>query len=180
MKAIRNVVAKITTYFNYVGLVVCFAMVIIVAVDIILRKVSNSAVSIRGSNEFSNYFLVVVCALGIPFLQLKDGHVWVNMFVNRMPSRFRGFWRASIMVVETLLIFALLVGSIIKVKTFGTVAHTDVLNIPKWIFAAVMCVGFGEMFLLLALDTIQLFIDTAKGKSEAVEESWSEDQVKGV
>lgn len=174
MKKIRGFLGKIISGINYVGLAVCFVMVFVVAIDVILRKVTGSKLSIKGSNEFTDYFLVLVCVLGIPVLQLKDGHVWVNMFVNKMPDRFRCFWRAVIMIVETLVVFALFWGACIKVKTFGMTARTDVLNMPKSIFAGAMALGFGEYLLIMIIDTIDLFIAGIKHKKLPTTDSTAE------
>ena len=90
MNRVRNVIARIISICNYVGMAACFACVIIVAADVILRKVSGQEYSIKGSNELSTFLLLTMCMLAIPVLQIRKGHVWVNMFVDRMPRRMPG------------------------------------------------------------------------------------------
>jgi len=157
-----------------------FAMVVIVAVDVILRKAQIGR--INGSNELTTYFMVIVCLLGIPVLQIKYGHVWVNLVTNKFSYRFRSFWLAVTLLIETTVIALLVYGGATKVSLFiHTGTTTDVLNIPKWIFAIFGLIAFAEYFVLSLVDTIQLFIDGVKNEPPApVEGGWTEDEVKGI
>lgn len=182
LKKFRDGFGRVVTAVSYVGLALLFAMVFIVAVDVILRKISNSTVSIKGSNELTMYFMVPVCSLGIPLLQYKHGHVWVNLFVNKFPYRFRCFWRAVITLIETAVILLLTIGGWDKINLFASRGtSSDILGMPKAIFAAVAFVAFLMYFILSLVDTIQLFVDGAKNEEpEPTEGGWSEDEVKGI
>lgn len=164
MKKIRTVVGKIVNGLNYIGMAVCFVMVFVVAFDVILRKVSGNTVSIKGSNEFSSYFLIVICMFSIPMLQIKKGHIWVNMFVDKFPVRFRSFWMGGVLLVETIVSAMFTYGGYQKLMAFiKTPAATDVLNMPKWPFALCCLIGFFEFTVVLLIDSIQSFIDGAHG-----------------
>lgn len=169
MNKIRNAVSKFVNGVNYISMAVCFVMVFVVAIDVILRKVSNQSMSIRGSNEFSAYFLIVVVMLAIPALQVKKGHVWVNMFVDMFPSKFRSIWLGVILFLETLVATGLTYGSIKQViALLANGRSTDVLNMPFWPFAAVCAFGFLEFTVLLLIDSIQCFIDAAHGGEQKI------------
>ena len=157
-------------------------MVVIVAADVVLRKVSGGALKINGSNELTSFFMVIVCSLAIPVLQIKKGHIWVPLFVDKFPYRFRCFWIFAIMLIETAIIALLAFGAYKKVTDLiSTGRPTDVLNIPQWIFALVMLVAFVEYFILSLIDTIQHFIDGAKNEPpKPTEEGWTEDETKGI
>lgn len=164
MEKIRNVISKFVNGVNYIAMAVCFVMVFVVAIDVILRKVSGQNITIKGSNEFSAYFLIVIVMLSIPALQVKKGHVWVNMFVNMFPSKFRSIWLGCVMTIETLVGAALTYGSIRQTMSLLSNGRiTDVLKMPWWPFAAVCAFGFLELTVLLLIDTIQCFIDAAHG-----------------
>ena len=102
MEKIRNAFGKFVSGLNYIGLAACFVMVFVVAIDVILRKLSGAQLSIKGSNEFSAYFLVVICLLAIPTFQVKKGHIWVNMFVDMFPPKMRTIWLAVVHVIDGL------------------------------------------------------------------------------
>ena len=169
MQKIRSAVGKFVSILNYVGLASCFVMVFVVAIDVILRKVSGAQLSIKGSNEFSAYFLVVICLLAIPVFQVKKGHIWVNMFVDMFPPKMRTIWLGVVHLIELAVCALLSYGAVLKLQNFlNTGTTTDVLNMPKWPFALVCLIGFAELTILLLMDTIQLFIDAATNNCEVV------------
>ncbi len=163
VKKIRAVFSRIVGGINYLGLASCFVMVFVVAFDVILRKLSNASVSIKGSNEFAAYFMVVIVMLAIPTLRITKGHVHVSMFVDKLQPRLRAYWMGVISCIE-LAVFALLTyGSVLKLQSFiSTGTTTDVLNMPKWPFALVCLIAFAEMTIFMILDTIRLFMDAKK------------------
>ena len=149
----------------------CFVCVFVVAIDVILRKVSGQKLSITGSNELSTFLLLVMCMLSIPMLQIKKGHVWVNMFVDMMPGKVRSIWLGVILLLETAICIAFIYGC----TAYGTVVAvrtSDLLNLPWKPFCYLCAFGFLEFAVLLAIDTIQCFIDAAHGgeKKEAAAE----------
>ena len=147
----------------------CFVCVFVVAIDVILRKVSGQKLSITGSNELSQYLLVVMCMLAIPTLQIKKGHVWVNMFVDMMPKKVRSIWLGVILLIETVVAIAFVYGcasyaSVVAVRT------TDLLKLPYSPFCYLCAFGFLEFAVLLLIDTIQAFQEAAKGGEEVKSE----------
>lgn len=172
MEKIRNKVAKVINAINYVGMAVCFVMVFVVAFDVILRKVSGQHYSIKGSNEFSQYFLVVMCMLAIPALQVKKGHVWVNMFVDKFPAKFRSYWMGVITLIETLVSAAFCYGCFSYATSLITSGRaSDVLNMPLWPFTFVCSLGFLEFTVILLIDTIMFFQDGAKSGKKLQKDS---------
>ena len=164
MEKFRNGFSKVVIGINSIGLLSCFVMVFVVAIDVILRKVTDGRLSITGSNEFSSYFLVVICMLAIPAFQVKKGHVWVNMFVDKFPRRMRSYWLGVVHIVETIVCAMFAYGSILKIQMFlDSGSSSDILNMPKWPFAAVCLVGFLELTVLMLIDAIQHFINGARG-----------------
>ena len=170
MTKIRNAVSKFVSGVSYISMAVCFVMVFVVAIDVILRKVSGQTISIKGSNEFSSYFLIVITMLAIPVMQVKKGHVWVNMFVDMLPHKLRSFWMGLVLFVEAVIAAALCYGSVAQaLSLIENGRASDVLNMPWWPFAFVCAFGFLEFFVLLIIDSAQSFIDIGK-KPEKVAE----------
>ena len=138
--------------------------------DVILRKVSGQELSIKGSNEFSSYFLIVIVMFAIPVMQVKKGHVWVDMFVNMFPKKLHNVWMGVVLFVEAVVSAALCYASVLQAITlFGNGRATDVLNLPWWPFAIVCAVGFLELFIVIAIDCIQYFIDAGKPVEKTAE-----------
>lgn len=170
MNKIRNSVSKVVNGANYLGMAICFVMVFVVSIDVILRKLSGQALSIPGSNEFSSYFLIVMTMLAIPTLQVKKGHIWVNMFVDKFPPKFRNIWLGCIMSIETVVCAFFTYSSFRNaLNQIKTGRATDVLNMPWWPFAFVCAFGFAELTVMVGIDTIIHFVD-AKNGGEAIAE----------
>lgn len=158
MEKFRNAFSKIVSGINYIGLACCFATVFIVAIDVILRKLTHASVSIKGSNELAAYFMVVIVMLAIPVLQVKKGHIWVNMFVDKFPSGLRSKWLGVVQVIELVVFIMFTYGAVLKLQNFlSTGTTTDVLNMPKWPFALIILIGFAEMTVLVFIDMVQMF-----------------------
>lgn len=157
--------AKVVSAFNYVGMLACFVTVFLVAIDVILRKLSNQALSIKGSNELSQFLLVIMCVLAIPTLQIKKGHVWVNMFVMKFPRRFRNIWMGVIMLIETIVSAAFCYGCFSYASTVA-VRTTDLLHMPYAPFTYLCAFGFLELTVLFLIDSIQYFIDAGKKEED--------------
>ncbi|MCD8255043.1 MAG: TRAP transporter small permease [Oscillospiraceae bacterium] len=164
MEKVRNAVGKVCKGYGYIGMFFCFIMVFVVAIDIILRKVSGNQISIKGSNEFSANFLCVVVMTAIPMFQAKRGHIWVNMFVDKFPTKFRSIWLGIIHVIECIVCLIFIYATVLKLQNFlSTGTTTDVLNMPKWPFIVVILIGFALYAIMLGIDAIMYFIEGAHG-----------------
>ena len=182
LQKFRAAFGRVVTGIGYIGLVLLFVMVFVVAVDVVLRKVTGSTLRINGSNEITAFFMVIVCSLWIPALQVKNGHILVTLFIDKFPYRLRCFWLFAIMFIETAVIALFAIGAyrrIVDLYTTGRV--TDVLHMPWWIFAVFVMIAFIEYFIISLIDTIQLCIDGIKNEPPApTEKGWTDDEVKGI
>lgn len=161
----RKSFEKLVLALNGIAMLACFATVLIVAADVALRKVSGARLSVPGSSELSASFLVVICMLAIPALQVKRGHIWISMFPDRL--RFRNRWLAAVRLLECAVCALLAWGGAAKTRLFfETGTTTDVLNLPKWLFALFVLIGFGEMTVLTALEAAELLRTSKEKKQE--------------
>ena len=160
MNKIRGAAARFISICNYAGMAACLICVFVVALDVILRKVSGQRISVKGSNELSTFLLLTMCMLAIPTLQIRKGHVWVNMFVNMMPKRIRGIWMGIVLLLETAVALAFCYGSAAYASVVS-VRTSDILHLPWVPFCYLCAFGFLELAVLLAIDSIQSFMDAA-------------------
>ena len=181
LKQVRTAFGKVVIGVGYLAFAALFVMVFIVAVDVVLRKIGIGRIT--GSNEYTTSVMVIICMLGIPILQLKHGHVWVTLLVHKYPKRLQPYWMCGVMLIETAVAGLLIKGGYEKIIMFASRSTTtDVLHIPKSWLAIIALFGFIEYFILMLMDTIQLFLDARKDPELAVAEDkgWSEDDVKGI
>ena len=191
LQKFRDGFGRVVLGVGYLGLAFLFVMVVIVAVDVILRKATGGALRIDGSNEVTALSMVVVCSLWIPALQLKRGHIWVTLFVDKFPYRFRCFWLFGITAIETAVIAMLVIGSYRRViDLLSTGRQSDVLGLPWWLFAVVVLIAFIEYFVISLIDTIQFCVDGMQSDTTApggknfrlrfTRDGWTDDDVKGI
>lgn len=164
METIRNKLAKAVVYINVLGMLSCLATVFAVTLDVTIRKISGGRLAIQGSSELSAYLLVVICMLAIPALQVRNGHIRVEMLLNRLPCRRRELWLSVVYVLEFLICVLFVAGGVLKLQLFWeTGTRTDVLNMPKWPFALVCLLGFAELTALIGLDAIAMIRGCLRG-----------------
>jgi len=180
LQKIRNGLGSVSNFVMYGAVIPLFLMVFVVSFDIIFRK--SQFQGIHGSNELTMFFMVWVCMLGIPALHFKDGHVWVNLFVDKFPYRFRCFWRCAVMAAETwLLALMAYAGYRLIMFNIDFSRTTTILRMPGWFFAMPVFVAFALYFLLSLVDTIQFCADGVRGGEKKAEDGgWTDDQVKGI
>ena len=182
LQKFRSGFSRVVVAIGYIGLASLFLMTFIIAIDVILRKIGGSAVRINGSNELTAFAMVILCSLWIPALHVRFGHIWVPLFVDKFPYRFRCFWLFGISVVETAVIAMIVIGAYRKlIDMIATGRNSDVLGIPWWIVTVFLFLGFVEFFILSLIDMIQLFIDGVRNENpKTKEDGWSDDEVKGI
>ena len=172
MAKFREYFSKLVLGVNYVGCLACFCCVFVVAIDVILRKVSGQTLGITGSNEISQYLLLIMCMTAIPAFQVKKGHVWVSMFVDKMPAKFRSIWLGIITFIEFIIAAAFCWGCFSYAATVSN-RLTDMLKLPYTPFCYVCSFGFFMFAVLLFIDSIMFFQEAGK-PAEAAKEAAEE------
>ena len=91
----------------------------------------------------------------LPYCQLKDGNVAVDLFVSKAPLWLQNFIdriTAILMILVVTFLLRMLVYGTLEVKSDGDL--TQVLGIPVWPF---MCVSIVSCLLWLAASLLKLF-----------------------
>ena len=145
---------------NIVGMIACLSSVFVVAINVILRKLTDARISIPGSGELSAYLMVVICMLAIPALYTKNGHIAIPLVVDRLPRTIQKILRIAVLSVEAAVCGLFTYAGVIKVINFiETGTRTDILNVYKWPFSAFAAFGFAELTLLIILDLCTVIIN---------------------
>lgn len=155
MKRIREIFARVVRAFNYAGMAACILTIAVVSVNAVVRKISGGVISVPGTNEITAYAMVVMCMLGIPMLQIRNGHIRVTLLTDRLPPKGRRVWMTVIGLIETAVLGVLTwagVRKMLQLIRFNNVS--DVLEIPAWPFALAALIGLAEMTALVLMDTI--------------------------
>ncbi len=153
MVKIRRGFGKVVGYFTYVSIAACFLMMVITTLDVAVRK--SGVFNIKGSNELVEIGMVILVFLGVASLQVKDGHVKVDMLVARCPRRLRHFVQSAVLFVEVLIYGSMSYACISKLLEYlKTPVYTGVLEMPYAPFYVIMIVGLVSFTVLLLMDSV--------------------------
>jgi len=149
---------KIAAWGIGVGAAALVLMVVLVALEIFVRKILNSSIYI--SIEYTGYALAAMMALGLAAVTQQKRHLTVDVLIERLPHR----WRRGMDLAFSLLLFCIysVFLTLICLRLFhqsltldihsSTVAHT-----PMWVPQAILALGCGLLNLQLIADIIRWF-----------------------
>lgn len=159
---------RIITWCAYLtGAIIVFVM-LAVTIDITLRKAFNSPID--WVDEVSGYLLVCVAFLGAAWLLKKEGHVSVDVVVERLSPRARAFLAA----MTSFLIAAVC----LCVTYFGVITTWDVykrgvytVSVLEWPLAPlVVVIPFGSFLLFIqALRRAYGYLTAREGRKKITE-----------
>jgi TRAP-type C4-dicarboxylate transport system permease small subunit len=144
-----KIVNLITRYMAYGSAVALFFLMMLTVVHVVGRSFFNSPVT--GAIEISAYVLLLVVALGWSSAALAQGHIKVDLVVNRLPKRAQ-FIITNITLILSFVVLALATWAS-GIAAMGNPRYTSVLKVPDIPFKWVMTVGFG-MFCICTLVVI--------------------------
>jgi TRAP-type C4-dicarboxylate transport system permease small subunit len=68
---------------------VVLGLALLIAIDVILRKVFN--LSVQGTDEIGGYVMAVACAFGFSYGLAKRAHIRLNLVLPRLPASIQAF-----------------------------------------------------------------------------------------
>ena len=125
------------------------------SLDRVFRLFGSSFPGISGYEDIVTMAIGVAALSMLPYCQLKDGNVAVDLFVSKVPLWLQNFIdriTAVLMILVVAFLLCMLVYGTLEVKSDGDL--TQVLGIPVWPF---MCVSIVSCLLWLAASLLKLF-----------------------
>lgn len=153
--SLNRVVRPVSRVIHSVGMSVLAAMVFLTFADVSLRYAFNRP--IPGTLGITEYMMVIIISLCIPYCALVKGNVRVDLVV----SRFRKRSQVIIGVITGLLglgLYSLMAWQcFLNIKEQFVVGLVSmVLRIPVFPFAAVVTFGIAVLCLVLLIDFLDL------------------------
>lgn len=159
MKKFRAGLTKICNGVSYVSMfAVLFAMAVTV-IDIIMKLTIGKRV--LGNMEMVELCMVIMMFLGFAKTQMENGHVRVDMFVNKFPPKVRCIVNGCIQCVVTIFCILMMVQAYRQIgvsKAAGT--GSQILHIPFYPFYVILLIGFALFAVALALSAVEYFAET--------------------
>jgi len=125
------------------------------SLDRVFRLFGSSFPGISGYEDIVTMAIGVAALSMLPYCQLKDGNVAVDLFVSKAQLWLQNFIdriTAILMILVVTFLLRMLVYGTLEVKSDGDL--TQVLGIPVWPF---MCVSIVSCLLWLAASLLKLF-----------------------
>lgn len=159
LSRMREYVKKTAGYLNEAaGWAVAAAMVIVV-LNVIARDIFKKP--ILGAYEYASFLTSVAISLGIVYCAVKNGHIVVDIFVDKLKERTQ---KIIGIITDSVVLFFLVLctvrifihaGNLVKSGEVSATTRT-----PFYIFVYIMAVGFG----MLCLVTVAKIIDAFSGR----------------
>ena len=122
-----------------VALLALAALVVFPATQVFLRDAFNAP--IIGLEESTRWGLIILVFFGTPLLIATNEQIRLTEFVDHLPRLARRMLERVILLASgAVLAVVVYAGALSIMRNFGT--RTPVLDIPFWLFAAPMLVGF--------------------------------------
>jgi TRAP-type C4-dicarboxylate transport system permease small subunit len=149
----EKAIALISRILNNIGISFLMLLMLLITADVFLRAFFRRP--ILGTNELSEFIMIIVVYLAIAYTQHTKSHVSVDLVISRFPQRAQDF------VDSFIYLLSLAICSLITWRAFADIDRlmdihrvSDVLNVPVVPFQTVMAVGFFLFSLVLLLDFI--------------------------
>lgn len=163
MENVRKFMDKITTGISYVGLVGLLFAMMVTTVDVILGLFTSTRVN--GANEYVEIAMVAIMYLGFGYTQMKEGHVRVDMFVNKFAPKARCVVNGIVMVIVTFFSVLITIQTFKQLTTYmNNGLSFSVSHIPYWPLEVVMFIGMILLTLCFLLRAIEFFVEIPVAK----------------
>ena len=149
-----KVVYSIAKYCNLVTVVALVALMLITVADVLLRFIFKHP--ILGSNEITEYTMILTVFLGLAWCAAQKKHVSVEIVTSRFSPRVQaGF--SSVTYLLCLGVSALMTwrAFVETVSLYQTHLATSILGIPTYPFNGLFGFGCAILCLVILVDWIQ-------------------------
>jgi TRAP-type C4-dicarboxylate transport system permease small subunit len=151
MRLINQWALKLSTWGEWIGTFGIMVMVITTCADILGAKLLNKPVA--GSTEIVSLVQLATLVFAVASTQRYRGHISVEMFVDKMPSRVRAATKVLISMLG-LLLFLLLIYEGIHLGNFyfSSGEATATAQIPLFPFAYAFTIAMVPIAMMMSVD----------------------------
>ena len=125
--------------FGLVSIAALAALVLLPSLQVILRDFFNAP--LIGLEEATRWALIILVFLAAPLLLSTNEQIRLSEFIDYLPRRARLILERVILLISGLSVAVIAYAGVLSVmRNMST--RTSTLDIPFWLFAAPMLVGF--------------------------------------
>ncbi len=163
MRRFRAGLEKFCHGIQYISMAALMFAVIVTVIDIILHLTTNYRV--LGNMEMVELGMIIMMYLCFGTTQLENGHVRVDMFVNKFAPRVRCAVNGIVQIVCAVFCTLMTVQAFRMIgRNIGTGKSSSVLHIPYYPFYIIMFIGFAIYTLTIVVTALEYFIELPHAK----------------
>ena len=139
---------QITRFLMIIAATVLMSMMLLTALDVVLRYVFNRPIS--GAFELVEYMMAILIPFSIVYCADQRGHVAVELILGRFPKKIQTIFDSATTLATML--FAILIAwqNVIYFReTYASQVTSAVLLIPTYPFVAPVAIGIGAFSLIM-------------------------------
>lgn len=153
MKNFAKIITKISQVLDRAAGICCFAMMILVACNVIGRKVFKFPIT--GTIELVQILFALTVGLALAHCAVKGGHITIDFVVEYFPDRFQRIARILTNVITILTVTVsgwMLIGYADTLRETGR--YTGSLKIAYYPFVYLIAFGF---FIFALVEIVKIF-----------------------
>jgi TRAP-type C4-dicarboxylate transport system permease small subunit len=164
MSKFEQTIGKLVRNLAQASMWAVFIIGFIIFADVVLRRISTK-LAILGTYELTELFMIVIVFLAFGITEFDGENIQVDMVVVKLPWRLRRTIEGCMTAISAVLCAFLCYAGILQTGTlFKSGQFTAVLFIPKWPVGVIMAVGLGFLTIVLAMHTVQYFMQAFKNE----------------
>lgn len=146
--SLKKIIKPAILILNGAGVTILALMMLLTASDVLLRYIFNRP--IIGSLEITEYMMAIVVAFGLAYCASQDGHVRVEIIVDRLPHSVQTIVNGTTSLLGIFLFTLITWQCFVYTRMlFHSGLVSTVVHISRFPFACL--VGIGSLFLTLIL-----------------------------
>ena len=159
---LEKAISAFATRVSYIGQAILMVMVLLVVVDVILRRFFNSP--LPWSLEVIQVMLVVVVFFSIAYCGVQKAHVSIDVFISRVPQKARYVINIITHILGIIILAYMAWGGLISgIDRINDHQVTGILPIPIYPFAFIVAFGCLLLALVLLVQLLNIILKKAAG-----------------
>ena len=158
---LTSIAKLITKILLAIAATVLMAMMLLTALDVVLRYLFNRPIS--GAFELVEYMMAILIPFAIVYCADQRAHVAVELIMGRFSSQVQNYFDTVTTFITML--FAVLIAwqNVIYFKeTYASQVTSAVLLIPTYPFVAPVAIGIGTFALIMVLYLSEFLAEARK------------------
>ncbi|MBU9721065.1 MULTISPECIES: TRAP transporter small permease [Bacillaceae] len=156
IKGYVKIVTKASKTMENIAAIILFLTAMLVIANVLSRRLFN--MPIQGTHDLILFLTPVIISLSIAYCAVKDGHISISIFMDRLSKRVQKIIDTIIGIISAIFLFLITWNIILyanDMRAYGEVSLT--IALPHYPFVLILAAGFGVLALVVIGKILSLF-----------------------